>query len=151
MSIPLDEIIDELHDADREERVEMLIDFAKSLPPLPERFHALRDASHRVEECQSPVYLFVEMNGERLRFHADVPLEAPTVRGFVSILVQGLDGATVDEVLRMPMDLVHRAGLAEILGILRVRGLTGVLHRVKREATQAAIAQAQSQAESVAS
>ena len=66
-------------------------------------------------------------------------------------LVQGLDGATVDEVLRMPMDLVHRAGLAEILGILRVRGLTGVLHRVKREATQAAIAQAQSQAESVAS
>lgn len=151
MPIALDEIVDELRDADREERVEMLIDFAKSLPPLPDRLSALRDASHRVEECQSPVYLFVEMEGDRLRFHADVPMEAPTVRGFVSILIQGLDGSTVDDVLQMPMDLVHRAGLAEILGILRVRGLTGVLHRVKREATQAVIASAQSRVEAVAS
>ena len=67
----------------------MLLDFAKSLPPLPERLVAHKDASHRVEECQSPVYLFVELDGDRVSLHADAPIEAPTVRGFVSLLARG--------------------------------------------------------------
>ena len=102
-----------------------LLDFAKALPPLPERLAAHKDASHRVEECQSPVYLFVEFNGDRVALYADAPIEAPTVRGFVSLLLEGLNGATVDEVLQVPGNLVERSGLGEILGMLRVRGLTG--------------------------
>ena len=133
MPAALDSIITELSDADREERIELLIDFAKSLPPLPDRLVPLKDAAHRVEECQSPVYLFVERHGDRVSLHADVPMEAPTVRGFVAILVEGLNGATVDEVLSVRNDLIERIGLPEILGMMRVRGLNGVLHRVKSE------------------
>jgi len=87
----LDEIVSELSEADRQERIEMLIDFAKNLPPLPDRLAALKDAEHRVEECQSPVFLFVEADGDRVEIHADAPIEAPTVRGFVAILVEGLN------------------------------------------------------------
>ena len=79
-----------------------LIDFARSLPPLPDRLEKLKDADHRVEECQSPVFLFVEAEGDRLSIHADAPLEAPTVRGFVAILVEGLSGATVEDVFGGP-------------------------------------------------
>jgi cysteine desulfuration protein SufE len=135
----LDEIVAELADADRQERIELLIDFAKKLPPLPERLHAHKDASHRVEECQSPVYLFVEFNGDRVSLHADAPIEAPTVRGFVSFLIEGLNGTTVDDILQVPNNLVESCGLGEILGMLRVRGLTGVLRRLKAEVTRAAI------------
>jgi cysteine desulfuration protein SufE len=132
----LDAIISELGEADRQDRIELLIDFAKNLPPLPDRLAAYKDAAHRVEECQSPVFLFVEPEGEgedRVSIHADAPIESPTVRGFVAILVEGLSGATAAEVMHLPNDLIERCGLPEILGMLRVRGLSGVLARLRRE------------------
>jgi len=142
MTPALESIVNELKDADRQERIDILIDFAKSLPELPERLAAHKDASHRVEECQSPVYLFVEMEGDKVRFHADAPIEAPTVRGFVSLLLEGLDGATVEQILSTPNDLVESCGLREILGMLRLRGLHGVLRRVKGETLKVAAAAA---------
>jgi cysteine desulfuration protein SufE len=142
MTRKMDEIIIELSQADRQERIDLLLDFAKSLPPLPARLAAHKDASHRVEECQSPVYLFVEFDGEKVSLYADAPIEAPTVRGFVSLLLEGLDGSTVEEILRVPADLVERCRLSEILGMLRVRGLSGVLRRLKSEVTKSAITRA---------
>jgi len=144
MPTSLDAIVADLSGCDRQERIELLLDFAKNLPPLPDRLVAHKDASHRVEECQSPVYLFVELDGERVFLHADAPIEAPTVRGFVSLLLEGLNGATVDEVLQVPSNLVERCGLGETLGMLRVRGLTGVLRRLKAEVTRTAIDRARS-------
>ena len=139
MPTSLDTIVADLSGCDRQERIDLLLDFAKSLPPLPERLAAHKDASHRVEECQSPVYLFVEFTGDRVCLYADAPIEAPTVRGFVSMLMEGLNGSTIDEILQVPGNLVERCGLGEILGMLRVRGLTGVLRRLKAEVTRAAI------------
>src|SRR5271170_4850778 len=139
MTKKMEEIATELSQADRQERIDLLLDFAKSLPPLPDRLAAHKDASHRVEECQSPVYLFAELDGDRVSLYADAPIEAPTVRGFVSLLLEGLNGATVEEVLQVPGDLIDRCGLSEILGMLRVRGLSGVLRRLKGEVTRAAI------------
>jgi cysteine desulfuration protein SufE len=137
----LETIIDELSDADRQERIEMLIDLAKGLPPLPDRLASFKDAAHRVEECQTPVFLFVELEPSGpVALFADVPIEAPTVRGFVALLIEGLNGASVEEILQVPNDLIEQIGLPEILGMLRVRGLHGVLRRVKAEVTRAAIA-----------
>jgi len=138
MPAALDAIIDELRESDRQERIDLLIDFAKNLPPLPPALEARKDAEHRVDECQSPVYLFVEMIGDRVALYGDAPAEAPTVRGFVSLLLEGLNGATPEDVLKVPGDLVDRCGLTEVLGMLRVRGLAGVLRRIKRDVTRVA-------------
>ncbi|QEH36021.1 Fe-S metabolism associated domain protein [Aquisphaera giovannonii] len=146
MPAALDAIVAELSESDRQERIDLLIDFARNLPPLPDRLAAHKDAGHRVEECQSPVYLFVELVGDRAALYADAPMEAPTVRGFVSLLLEGLNGSTVEEILEVPNDLVARCGLQEVLGMLRVRGLAGVLRRIKAEVTRAAMGQAQPQA-----
>jgi cysteine desulfuration protein SufE len=146
LAAALEAIVSELGDADRQERIELLIDFAKNLPPLPDRLEKLKDAEHRVEECQSPVFLFVESDGQKLAIHADAPIEAPTVRGFVAILVEGLNGSTVEEVLSVRGDLIERIGLPEILGMLRVRGLGGILGRLKKEATKAAMGRPSDQA-----
>jgi cysteine desulfuration protein SufE len=142
MPAALETIVTEMSEADRQERIEILIDLAKGLPPLPDRLAAFKDAAHRVEECQSPVFLIVELAPSRkVAIYADAPIEAPTVRGFVALLVEGLSGATVEEILQVPSDLVERIGLPEILGMLRVRGLSGVLRRLKAEVTRAAIDQ----------
>lgn len=128
----LDELLEELTDCDPKERIELLLDYARSLPPLPERFEALRDPNHRVEECQSPVYLFAEKTDQGVDWYADIPMEAPTVRGFVSVLWEGTRGASVEDYEQLSYDVISKAGLKEILGMQRTHGLTGVLRRLKK-------------------
>jgi cysteine desulfuration protein SufE len=138
VSSKLDEIAAEMGEADAEDRKEMLIDFVRSLPPLPERFSALKDPEHLVHECVSQVYLFVEVEGDRVSIFADAPLEAPTARGFVSLLIEGLNGATVAEVMAVGNDLITRLGLPDLLSPQRLRGVYSILRQLKSEVVKAA-------------
>jgi len=96
----LDEIREEFLAIEQRERLQLLLEFSQELPPLPERYVDHPDLLERVEECQSPVFIFTEVDDEaRVHLHATAPREAPTTRGFASILAQGLDGLRVDEVL----------------------------------------------------
>lgn len=130
----LEEIAAEFNELEPRERLELLLDFAEGLPPLPPEYQAQRDAGlHRVHECQTPVFLWVECEGGRVRIHGDVAPEAPTVKGFVGILVEAFSGATPDEVLAAPADLIHRLGLVEALGMVRMRGLSAIQSRIRAE------------------
>src|SRR5262245_27337911 len=81
--------------ADRDTRLETLLDLSRKLPPLPARLAGEEGRlRHLVPECQTPVYLWVEVTGGMVHLFADVPPESPTVRGFVSLLVQALDGVS---------------------------------------------------------
>jgi cysteine desulfuration protein SufE len=134
----LDTIIPRFKAADRQTRLETLLDYSKNLPPLPERYQAEKaQGRNMVEECQTPVYLWVEVDGGRVHIHADVPRESPTVRGFVSLLARTLDGETTDAVARLPLDLLDQLGLSEALGMTRTQGLTAILHRVKSSVASA--------------
>ena len=129
----LDELVAEFADLEPRERLELLLDFAENLPPLPPHYQAERDAGeHRVPECQTPVYLWVEVNG-KVQVYADVAPEAPTVKGFVAILVEAFAGATPEEVLNVPPNLISRLGLVEALGMVRMRGLQAILNRIRSE------------------
>lgn len=116
------------------DRLQLLLEFSRELPELPEKFAEHPDLLERVEECQSPVYIFVEIDDERVvRLHATAPQEAPTTRGFASILVQGLAGLTVEEVLSVPSDYPLTIGLTEAVSPLRIRGMSGLLGRTQRQ------------------
>jgi cysteine desulfuration protein SufE len=131
----LENIIKRFQSADRDTRLELLLDFADRLPPLPEKYReAVAQGVNRVSECQTPVYLFMEPVNGSVQIHADVPREAPTVRGFLSLLIKGLKGATPDEVAAMPGDLLDRLQLSELLGMTRMQGLSAVVQRLKRMA-----------------
>ena len=128
----LDNLIPRFKAADRQTRLQTLLDYSNKLPPLPARFEAEKELGHnRVDECQTTVYLWVEVDQGRVHLYADVPRESPTVRGFVSLLARTLDGATPDAVARLPMDLLDQLGLSETLGMTRTQGLTAILHRIK--------------------
>jgi cysteine desulfuration protein SufE len=116
------------------DRLQLLLEFSNELPPLPERYAEHPDLLERVEECQSPVFMFVEVDDDALvHLYATAPAESPTTRGFASILAQGLDGLTVQQVLDIPADYPQSLGLAEAVSPLRVRGMTGMLARTKRQ------------------
>ena len=135
MPATLDKTIGRFRGADRQTRLELLLDYANKLPELPERFRAARDQGlNRVPECQSPVFLFLEMLDGGLLLHADAPREAPTVRRFVSLLSRSLKGASPAEVAALPGDLLDQLGLTEALGMTRMHGLTAMVGRIKRMA-----------------
>jgi cysteine desulfuration protein SufE len=128
----LDEVVEEFAGLEPRERLELLLDFADNLPPLPPEYQARRDAGeNRVHECQTAVYLWVELRDGRVELYADVAPEAPTVKGYVAILVDAFTGATPDEVLAVKPDLLHRLGLVDALGMVRMRGLGALLNRVR--------------------
>jgi cysteine desulfuration protein SufE len=129
----LDEIVAEFSDLDPRERLELLLEFAENLPPLPAKYQAERDAGqHRVVECQTPVFIWAEVDDGKLQLFADVAPEAPTVKGFVGILVDALSGTDPQSALSTPIDLLKRLGLADALGMVRSRGLSAVQHYIRR-------------------
>jgi cysteine desulfuration protein SufE len=115
------------------DRLQLLLEFSNELPALPQRYADHPDLLERVVECQAPVYIFVEVDDGRVHLYATAPAESPTTRGFASILAQGLDGLTVDEVFAVPDDYPQSLGLSEAVSPLRVRGMTGMLARTKRQ------------------
>lgn len=120
------------------ERLQLLLEFSNELPDLPAVYADHPDLLERVVECQSPVFIFVEVSpgadGQGIvRLHATAPKEAPTTRGFASILVQGLTGLTAGQVLDVPDDYPLTLGLTEAVSPLRIRGMSALLGRAKRQ------------------
>lgn len=134
----IDEVAGEFAELEPRERLELLLEFAEKLPPLPPRYQAERDAGlNRVHECQTPVFLWTEVEDGRVRIFADSAPEAPTVKGFVSLLVELLSGATPEEVLKLDSNLVQRFGLVEALGMVRMRGLHAIAYHIRQKIAQA--------------
>jgi cysteine desulfuration protein SufE len=133
----LPELLADFEDADPQEALEMLIDYSETLPAVaPGREIASENADCRIQECQTPVYLWVDVAGGQVRLEAVVPEKSPTVRGFVALLVEGLAGATPSEVAGLPDDFLPLLGLAETLGMTRQRGFRGIVAKIKREVAQ---------------
>src|SRR6187402_955952 len=118
---------------DQRERLQLLLEFSQSLPELPDRYLSHPDMLEQVVECQSPVFLFVEVHDAVVWIFVTAPKESPTTRGFASILVEGLDGLTVDEVLAVPSDYPLEIGLTEAVSPLRIRGMMALLGRIQRQ------------------
>ena len=130
----LAEIRDEFLALGQQERLQLLLEFSNELPELPERYQGHPDLFERVAECQSPVFLFVEVDdADVVQLFVTAPKESPTTRGFASILVQGLAGLTSAEVLAVPDDYPQTIGLSQAVSPLRLRGMAALLGRTKHQ------------------
>jgi cysteine desulfuration protein SufE len=128
----LKEIVEDFRLAQGREKVEMLLDYSDSLPSLPERLQSGRDQMDQVEECMTPVFLLAEKVDGRMHFHFDIPPESPTVRGYASMLKQGLDGATPEQVLQVPLGFYREMGLDQVLTQQRLNGAEAILAHMKQ-------------------
>lgn len=129
----LSELIEELNELEPEEKLEWLVEFAEQLPPLSEgRAGVPFPETCRVQECQTPVFLWVDRVDGRVILEADVPQKSPTVRGLVALLVVGLNGEPVTAIQQLPDDLVKVLGLGGALGMTRQQGFRGVVSRLKQ-------------------
>ena len=132
----LAEIRDAFLETPEADRLLLLLEFSDELPPVSDEVANHPEMCERVAECQSPVYIYVEIVDGRVVMHATAPPEAPTTRGFASILVQGITGLTPDEVLAIPEDYPQAIGLTKAVSPLRIGGMTGMLMRAKKQDRQ---------------
>ncbi|WP_072687964.1 SufE family protein [Rhodococcus marinonascens] len=127
----LAEIVDDFAAVDGSDKLQLLLEFSRELAPLPAELE--KDAMEPVPECQSPLFLFVDNSDPaHVRLHFSAPPEAPTTRGFASILHQGLDGHSAATILDVPDDFYSALGLADAVSPLRLRGMSAMLARIKR-------------------
>ncbi len=128
----LQEIIEDFRNSNREEKLELLLDFSERMPPLSAWLNENRNQMDRVHECMTPVYVYAENNAGRLNFQFDVPPESPTVRGYAALLAEGLAGSTPEEVLRVPINFYQDMGLQQVLSPQRLNGIDAILAHIKR-------------------
>ena len=126
-------LIEDFNSIGIKDRLNLLLEFSENLPELPPRYAEHPDLLERVEECQSPIFLFVEVSDGIVRLFFTAPAESPTTRGFASILHAAMDGLTVDQTLAVDDDFPSKIGLTEAVSPLRIRGMRGMLARIKRQ------------------
>jgi cysteine desulfuration protein SufE len=139
MSLPpkLQEIVDDFASMTREEKLETLVAYAESLPPLPDWLREEREKMDPVPECMTPVFLYGEKESDGgIHFHFDIPPQSPTVRGLAAILASGLNGSKPEEVLSVPGDFFLPMNLQETISQQRINGFTGVLAHMKQIAVK---------------
>jgi cysteine desulfuration protein SufE len=136
----LAEIADDFQSMSPADRLQLLLEFSDGLPGLPERYAGHLELLEHVEECQSPLFLTVEVDagsdaagGQVVHLFFDAPPAAPTTRGFAGILHAGLDGLPPAQLLDVPDDAPYRFGLGEAVSPLRLRGMVSMLSRIKRQ------------------
>jgi cysteine desulfuration protein SufE len=131
MPDPLAEVVAEFAEVSGQDKLRLLLEFADDLPPLPDDLEEA--AMEPVPECQSPLFLHVDAaDPDRVRLYVSAPAEAPTTRGFASILASGLDGQSAAAILAVPDDFYSDLGLAKLISPLRLRGMSAMLTRIKR-------------------
>ena len=131
MPTALAEVVSDFQAVGGQDKLNLLLEFANELPELPADLEEA--AMEPVPECQSPLFLHVDnADPTDVRLFFSAPPEAPTTRGFASILAAGLDRQKASDILEVPDDFYTDLGLAALISPLRLRGMSAMLARIKR-------------------
>jgi len=112
--------------SDWEDRYRYLIEMGDSLPPFPD---ADKTDAHKVEGCQSQVWLVSLKQGDKYFFNATS--DAHIVRGLEAILLIFVNGKTAAEIQQFDFtDAFKRLGLEEHLSPTRRNGFFAMIGRI---------------------
>jgi cysteine desulfuration protein SufE len=126
-------VVDDFQFLEEKDRLELLLEFSEALPDLDPKYSEHPELLERVEECQSPVFIAVDGTASKVNLHFSAPREAPTTRGFAAALNAALNGLSAQEILNTTDDFPSMLGLDRLISPLRVRGMRGMLFRIKRK------------------
>lgn len=143
MALPprLETIVGVLKNSPRQFRLEALLDYSRRLPELPRRYADHPDLLEEVAECQTPFFLATEIDEDgSVHMYFSAPPESPTVRGYAGLLLDGLEGASAQDILAVPDDFYVGMGLEDVVTPLRLRGMGAILARLKGQIRRQATA-----------
>ena len=127
----LQEIIEEFSWLEGQEKLQLLLEYSEKMSPLPDWLD--KDSQmEQVHECMTPVFVHAEIEDGGMIFYFDVPPQSPTVRGYATILGEGLHSATPEQVVGLPNTFYQEMGLQQVLTTQRLNGIGAILAHLKR-------------------
>jgi cysteine desulfuration protein SufE len=108
------------------ERYEFIIELGRKLPPYPADW---QDEAHRVQGCQSQVWLAAHEDGEKLFFTG--ASDAAIVSGLVALVLRVYSGRPRPEILSTPAKFLHDLGLIGALSTNRGNGVAAMVERIQ--------------------
>ena len=127
------DIVEEFSLMPDSEKLQLLLEYSEGLPEIPAKYGENPELMERVEECQAPVFIAVEGDESAVELFFSAPREAPTTRGFAAVLHAALNAKTAQEIIDLDDDFPGQLGLETLISPLRVRGMRGMLFRIKRK------------------
>lgn len=118
------------------DRYQFIIELGRKLPPFPPEW---QDDAHRVQGCQSQVWMDAVMRDGRM-FLAGAS-DAAIVSGLVALLLRVYSGRSPTEILATDPTFLKDLGLLEALSTNRGNGIAAMARRI-RAAAQACTATA---------
>lgn len=118
---------------DWSERYQYLIDLGRKLPALPE---ALKTEEHRLQGCQSMIWIVPSGDATRLDFAAIS--DSTIVSGLIYLALRVYSGRSAAEILATHPDYIADIGLAGHLSPTRSNGLAALLGFIRETARQSA-------------
>ncbi|KAL3679230.1 hypothetical protein R1sor_022186 [Riccia sorocarpa] len=115
---------------DSKQKYEQLLYYAKQLKPLAKEFQT---KENKVEGCVSQVWVkptLIEDNN-RVLFEADS--DSLLTKGLAALLVEGLSGATVSEILKVTPDFIQMLGLKQSLTPSRSNGFLNMFKLMQKK------------------
>ena len=114
------------------ERYQYLIDLGRKLAPFPDEW---RTDEHKVQGCQSQVWLVAQGDARRMDFAAIS--DSSIVSGLAALLLRVYSGRPAAEILATEPRFVESIGLAKHLSPTRSNGFASMLATIKRHAAAA--------------
>ncbi|XP_050370889.1 sufE-like protein 1, chloroplastic/mitochondrial [Argentina anserina] len=113
-------------------KYEELLFYGKNLKPLEDKY---KTKDNKVEGCVSQVWVRAYLDSDNnVVFEADS--DAQIAKGLAALLVKGLSGQPVEEVLRVRPDFVLHLGLQQSLSPGRNNGFLNMLKLMQKKAKQ---------------
>ena len=121
------EIIDEFSlFEDWMQRYEYMIELGKSIELIDS---SKKIDSNLIKGCQSKLWLYAELNNNKLIFKADS--EAIITKGIAAVLLRVFSNQTPEDILNANLDFVDKIGLKEHLSPSRANGLISMIKQIK--------------------
>lgn len=113
------------------DRYRFIIEMGEKLPPYPQ---AWQDEAHRVQGCQSRVWLAGEGSGGKLFFAG--ASDAAIVSGLVALVLRVYSGRSREEILNTDPVFLKDLGLIAALSSNRGNGVAAMAERIQVLARQ---------------
>lgn len=103
-----------------------LIELSKDLPVIDPKY---KTNEYLIEGCQSKVWLYAEMDGDKVIFTADS--DAIITKGIAALLVRVLSGLSPKEIMNADLYFIDKIGLQQNLSPTRSNGLLAMVKQMK--------------------
>jgi cysteine desulfuration protein SufE len=122
-----DEIIEEFSIFDDwMDKYNYLIELSKDLPEIDPKY---KTQQYLIEGCQSKVWLYADLEGDKVRYSADS--DAIITKGIAALLIRVLDNQKPADILKNELYFLDDIGLQQNLSPTRSNGLLAMVKQMK--------------------